>query len=47
MEYLPGLSLAELVERHGPLPPGRVVYLLRRHVQRRADDLPLRAQPGR
>ena len=22
MEYLPGLSLAELVERHGPLPPG-------------------------
>jgi serine/threonine-protein kinase len=29
MEYLPGLSLAELVERHGPLPPGRVNYLLR------------------
>ena len=29
MEYLPGLSLAELVEHHGPLPPGRVVYLLR------------------
>jgi tRNA A-37 threonylcarbamoyl transferase component Bud32 len=29
MEYLRGLSLAELVERHGPLPPGRVVYLLR------------------
>ena len=29
MEYLPGLSLAELVERHGPLPPARVVYLLR------------------
>jgi serine/threonine-protein kinase len=29
MEYLPGLSLAELVGRHGPLPPGRVVYLLR------------------
>jgi eukaryotic-like serine/threonine-protein kinase len=29
MEYLPGLSLAELVERHGPLPAGRVVYLLR------------------
>jgi serine/threonine-protein kinase len=29
MEYLPGLSLGELVERHGPLPPGRVVYLLR------------------
>lgn len=29
MEYLPGLSLEELVKRHGPLPPGRVVYLLR------------------
>ena len=29
MEYLPGLSLAELVERYGPLPPARVVYLLR------------------
>jgi len=28
MEYLPGLSLAELVERHGPQPPERVVYLL-------------------
>jgi serine/threonine-protein kinase len=29
MEYLRGLSLAELVERHGPLPPARAVYLLR------------------
>jgi serine/threonine-protein kinase len=29
MEYLPGLSLAELVERYGPLPAGRAVYLLR------------------
>ncbi|AGA31502.1 serine/threonine-protein kinase [Singulisphaera acidiphila] len=29
MEYLPGLSLAELVERHGPVPPERAVYLLR------------------
>ena len=28
MEYLPGLSLSELVERHGPLPPERVIYLL-------------------
>jgi eukaryotic-like serine/threonine-protein kinase len=27
MEYLPGLTLAELVERYGPLPPARVVYL--------------------
>ena len=29
MEYLPGLSLAELVERFGPMPPARVIYLLR------------------
>ncbi len=29
MEYLPGMSLAEIVERHGPLPFGRVIYLLR------------------
>ena len=29
MEYLKGLSLAQLLKRHGPLPPGRVVYLLR------------------
>ena len=29
MEYLPGLSFAELVENYGPLPPPRVVYLLR------------------
>jgi serine/threonine-protein kinase len=29
MEYLPGLNLQELVDRFGPMPPGRVVYLLR------------------
>src|SRR5579883_1830079 len=29
MEYLPGLSLSEMVQRYGPLPPERVVYLLR------------------
>jgi len=29
MEYLPGLSLEELVARHGPLPPERAVHLLR------------------
>lgn len=28
MEYLPGMSVAELVRNHGPLPPERVVYLL-------------------
>ncbi|HEY2840653.1 MAG TPA: serine/threonine-protein kinase [Pirellulales bacterium] len=28
MEYLPGLSISELVERHGPLAPERVIYLL-------------------
>lgn len=28
MEYLPGMSLADLVERFGPLPPERAVYLL-------------------
>ncbi len=29
MEYLRGLSLTTLVDRHGPLPPARVIYLLR------------------
>jgi serine/threonine-protein kinase len=29
MEYLPGLDLEQLVIRHGPLPPGRAVHLLR------------------
>ena len=29
MEYLPGKSLAEMVEDDGPLPPGRVIFLLR------------------
>jgi serine/threonine-protein kinase len=28
MEYLPGLNLQEMVQRHGPLPPGRVVHYL-------------------
>jgi serine/threonine-protein kinase len=30
MEHLPGPTLHELVEKHGPLPPERAVYLLRR-----------------
>jgi serine/threonine-protein kinase len=29
MEYLPGLTLAQLVKRHGPLPAARAVHLLR------------------
>jgi serine/threonine-protein kinase len=29
MEYLPGLSLQEIVERHGPLPPARAIHFLR------------------
>ncbi len=29
MEYLPGLSLDELVAEHGPLPPAHVVHFLR------------------
>src|SRR5256885_7066892 len=28
-EYLPGLSLQELVEQYGPLPPGRAIHFLR------------------
>jgi serine/threonine protein kinase len=33
MEYLPGLSLEEILERHGPLAPERVVHLLRQTCQ--------------
>jgi hypothetical protein len=33
MEYLPGLSLEDLLERHGPLPAERVVHLLRQTCQ--------------
>jgi serine/threonine-protein kinase len=33
MEYLSGLSLEDLVQLHGPLPPGRAVYLLRQVCQ--------------
>jgi serine/threonine-protein kinase len=29
MEYLPGLTLEQVVTEHGPLPPGRVIHLLR------------------
>jgi len=29
MEYLPGLSLQDLVTQYGPLPPGRLIFLLR------------------
>jgi serine/threonine-protein kinase len=33
MEYLPGLSLEQLLERHGPLPAERVVHVLRQTCQ--------------
>jgi serine/threonine-protein kinase len=33
MEYLPGLSLEDLLRRHGPLPAARVVHLLRQACQ--------------
>jgi hypothetical protein len=33
MEYLRGLSLADLVDQYGPVPPGRTVYLLRQVCQ--------------
>jgi serine/threonine-protein kinase len=33
MEYLPGLSLEELLERHGPLPAERLVHFLRQVCQ--------------
>ena len=33
MEYLPGLSLEDLLERHGPLPAERVVHFLRQTCQ--------------
>jgi serine/threonine-protein kinase len=29
MEYLPGMSLQQLVEKYGPMPAGRVIYFLR------------------
>jgi hypothetical protein len=33
MEYLPGMNLEDLVERHGPMPPERALYLLRQVCQ--------------
>jgi serine/threonine-protein kinase len=33
MEYLPGLSVEELIDRHGPLPAARVIHLLRQACQ--------------
>ena len=47
MEYLPGLSLQELVERHGPLPTGRVIYLLRQACDALHEAARGRAHPSR
>ena len=47
MEYLPGLSLQELVDRHGPLPPGRVIYLLATGLRGLARGPRGRAHPSR
>ena len=33
MEYLPGMNLEDMVERHGPLPPERAVHLVRQVCQ--------------
>jgi serine/threonine-protein kinase len=33
MEYLPGMDLDDMVERHGPVPPARAVHLLRQVCQ--------------
>ncbi|MCA9096573.1 MAG: serine/threonine protein kinase, partial [Planctomycetaceae bacterium] len=33
MEYLPGMNLSDLVEKHGPIPPGRLIHLLRQTCQ--------------
>jgi serine/threonine-protein kinase len=33
MEYLPGLSLEDILQRHGPLPAERVIHLLRQTCQ--------------
>jgi serine/threonine-protein kinase len=33
MEYLPGMNLEDLVERHGPMPPERAVHLVRQVCQ--------------
>ena len=37
MERLQGLNLAELVHQYGPLPPGRIIYLLRQACDGLAD----------
>ena len=47
MEYLHGLNLEELVERHGPLPPGRVIYLLRQACLALAEAHASRLDPPR
>src|SRR5271157_4549713 len=29
MQYLPGLTVSDLVRQSGPMPPGRVIYVMR------------------
>ena len=47
MEYLPGLSLAELVDRHGPLAPARVVHFSAANLRRAGRGPRRRADPPR
>jgi hypothetical protein len=37
MEYLRGLNLAELVDTHGPMPPARIIHMLRQACQALAE----------
>ncbi len=47
MEYLPGLSLQELIEQYGPLPPGRAIHFLRQVCAALAGSARDRPDPSR